>query len=65
VSESRITYAQRPDTTPETELSALASVYRFILDCHTQKEAAPQQSRPEDAKGSQHDRAKISISETN
>jgi len=59
-----ITYAPRPDTTPETEISALGNVYRFILDCHAKKEATPT-SRPEDAKGSQHDRARISISETN
>lgn len=44
-----ITYAPRPDTTPETEISALGNVYRFILDCHAKKEAAPA-SRPDDAK---------------
>jgi hypothetical protein len=33
-------YAQRLDNTPEAELSALASVYRFILDCHAKKNAA-------------------------
>jgi hypothetical protein len=27
----RITYVARPNATPETELSALATVYRFIL----------------------------------
>jgi hypothetical protein len=35
----RIRYTSRPDTTPETELNALATVYRFILDCHTKKMA--------------------------
>lgn len=35
----RIVYTPR-DATPEAELSALASVYRFILDCHAKKEAA-------------------------
>jgi len=30
---SRITYAPHPDATPEAELDALASVYRFVLDC--------------------------------
>jgi hypothetical protein len=42
-----IHYTQRPDATPEAELGALASVYRFVLDCHAKKEAAPE-SRPED-----------------
>ena len=35
----RITYAPRPDATPEGELNALASVYRFILDCHAKPKA--------------------------
>ncbi len=47
--EQGITYSTRPDATPETELSALAAVYRFVLDCHAKKEAAPE-SRPEDEK---------------
>jgi hypothetical protein len=36
---SRITYTSRPDATPEAELSVLANVYRFILDCHAKKMA--------------------------
>jgi hypothetical protein len=47
-----IRYAQRPDATLEAELSALASAYRFVLDCHAKKEAAPE-SRPEDARKDQ------------
>ena len=35
-----IFYTPRPDATPEGELNALASVYRFILDCHAKKIAA-------------------------
>src|SRR5919112_104276 len=31
----RIRYTPRPHQTPETELNALAAVYRFILDYHT------------------------------
>jgi hypothetical protein len=27
----RLTYSPRPDATPEAEVSALASVYRFLL----------------------------------
>lgn len=33
-STSRITYAPRPSVTPETELSVLANVYRFVLKSH-------------------------------
>ncbi len=44
----RIAYAPRPDTTPETEISALANVYRFVLDCRAKKEATRPGS-PEDA----------------
>jgi len=32
MSSARIAYSQHPDATPETELSALANVYRFVLD---------------------------------
>jgi hypothetical protein len=37
---SRITYTPRPDATPESELSALATVYKFILNRYAQKKAA-------------------------
>lgn len=40
MSDPRIAYAPRPDTTAEAELNALAGVYRFILDCHAKKNAA-------------------------
>jgi hypothetical protein len=49
---AHIRYAQRPDATPKTELSALASAYRFVLECRAKKEAAPE-SRPEDARKDQ------------
>jgi hypothetical protein len=39
-----IIYTQRADTTAETELNALAAVYRFILDCHAKKVAAEHDS---------------------
>ena len=32
MSEPRISYTSRSDTTPESELSTLANVYRFVLD---------------------------------
>lgn len=44
-----ITYSRRQDASQEAEFSSLASVYRFVLDCHAKKEAAPE-SRPNDAK---------------
>jgi hypothetical protein len=60
---SHISYTPHFDTTPEAELSALTNVYRFILDCHAKKEAAPD-SRPDDAmKGSKDDRARTIIPE--
>jgi hypothetical protein len=54
MTEPRIAYTGRPDIRPEAESSALANVYKFVLDCHAKKEAAPV-SRPDDAKGSKHD----------
>lgn len=64
--EHTISYAPHPDATPEAELSALAGVYKFVLDCHARKNAAGVTStNGDDAKGSQSDRARISIPETN
>jgi hypothetical protein len=40
VDKTAITYTPRPDATPETEISALGNVYRFILDCHAKQNAA-------------------------
>ena len=48
-SEAHIAYAQRAGITPEAEVAAVASVLRFILECHAKKEAAPE-SRPDDEK---------------
>ena len=36
-----IVYSPRLDTTPEAELIALATVYKFVLDCHAKKAAEP------------------------
>ena len=41
MSESRIVYTPHPEATPETEASALASVYRFLLDCHAKAKKNP------------------------
>jgi hypothetical protein len=49
VDSSRIHYSQRPDTVTEAESSALAAVYKLVLNCHAKKKAAPA-SGPDDAK---------------
>ncbi len=60
MSEPAITYAPRPDATPEGEMSALAKIYEYVLNCSNAKEAAPE-SRPEDARKDQDARTRISI----
>ncbi len=61
---ARITYTPRRDATPETEVTALANVFRYVLDCHARKEAAPE-SRPNGTmKGSKNDRARSIIQES-
>jgi hypothetical protein len=49
-----VAYAAHHDATPESEIAALASVYRLVLNCHTRKEATRPGS-PDDEKGSKHD----------
>ncbi len=40
MSSPRITYSPRPDTTPDSEITVLANVYRLVLDCcHAKKNA--------------------------
>ena len=63
MSSPRITYVPRPNSTQDTELNALASVYKFVLDRRAMKEAAPE-SRPDDPeRRSDEIRAKRSILE--
>jgi hypothetical protein len=57
-----VVYSPRPDATPERELSALAAAYKFILDRRTEK-GATRPGDPDDAKGSKHDRATVSVHE--
>jgi hypothetical protein len=57
-----VAYTPRSDATLEGEMNALASVYKFILDCHSKKEGGSA-TAPDDAKGSKHDRAKTIIRE--
>ena len=52
----RITYSTRPDATPETEVSALAAIYKLCLESHAKKEAAPE-SRPDDGTDYKEDSA--------
>ena len=47
MSKASIAYAPRLDATPQAELTALASVYRFVLDCHEKKATCP--GGPDDA----------------
>jgi len=37
--EPQVVYASRPNTSGEDELNALATIYRFVLDCHAKKES--------------------------
>ena len=46
----RIAYAARPNTTPEIELSALANVYRLILDSAQKRGRLLDKSGLDDAK---------------
>jgi hypothetical protein len=55
VDKPSIIYVPRPDATPEAEISALGNVYRFILSCREKNEAAPRQSRPDDARKDDQD----------
>ena len=58
--EVEITYAPRLDATPEAELDALVSAYRFILNWHERIKAA-RPGRPDDAKEIKHVRAETII----
>ncbi len=55
MSNYRISYVSRLDTTPASEVKALATVYAFVIKCHASKKAAPESS-PDAAKGSLNDR---------
>lgn len=49
-----IAYAPRQDATPESEVAALASAYRFVLDLQKEKEGS-RPGAPDAEKGSKHD----------
>jgi len=56
-----LTYSPRSDTTPETEVNALASIYRFLLlekgDRHdlTTEAATQAEGANQDKKGTEND----------
>ena len=54
---ARIIYTPRPDATPESEATALAAVYKFVLDCRAKKKGRPTTSGPDDRKGLEDDPA--------
>jgi hypothetical protein len=56
---SRIIYRSGPDATPEAELNALATCYRFILDCHAKKKAAEPAPEPDSCITTQIDRGAL------
>ncbi len=47
-----VNYVPRPDATQEAGLNALSNIYKFVLDSHTKKKAAPE-SRPNDVRKDQ------------
>jgi hypothetical protein len=53
----RIVYRARDDATPEAEVSALVACYRIVLSANGRGRLLDK-SGPDDAKGSQHDRAR-------
>ncbi len=60
MSNPRIIYSPRADATKGAEFSALANVYRFVLDCRTRKKAASE-SRPDDGTEIKEDSADVPI----
>jgi len=55
------TYTPRHDATHEAELSTLAAVYRFVLDCHAKKEATRPGSPDDPERRSDEIRAKTTL----
>ena len=45
---SHIIYRSREDATPTAELSALANVYRYVIDSHAKKKAADATTESDD-----------------
>jgi hypothetical protein len=60
----RVVYVPRPDATPETELSALASVYAFTLQRHQDKQKGGAATAPDARKESNESGAIIVHNQT-
>jgi hypothetical protein len=52
MSDLQIACVPRPDATPEADITTLANVYKFVLDCRAKNEAA-HESRSDDARKDQ------------
>jgi len=50
----RVSYAPRPDATPEGELDALATVYAFVLQKGREKKKGTRPGAPEDGEESKN-----------
>jgi hypothetical protein len=50
MSNPAIAYAPRHDATPETEISTLANVYKFVLDCANKNAAGMTSTNGDDEK---------------
>ncbi len=57
----RITYRPSLDATPEGQARALAQAYRLVLQFGEQNKKGARPGAPDDAKGSNCDRATVSI----
>jgi hypothetical protein len=51
----RIVYRARDEATPEAEVSALANIYRFVLDRTHKNAPAVTSTRGDGTKGSRHE----------
>jgi hypothetical protein len=40
MSDPRLTYTPLLEATPESELDALAAIYKFVIECHEAKKVA-------------------------
>lgn len=62
-SPDRIIYTPRSDTSPELEAATLATVYRYILDCHAKQKATEAGGGEDDVEGGDAGRGLSNASE--
>lgn len=60
---AQVTYAPRPDATPESEITALADIYAFVLRCAEEKRRAAVGAAQDARKGVNNDPDTPSIPE--